>query len=337
MINRAIFAVGAIALVGCSNQTSDDASADGEPEVVETVIDIQEERRKQAEEHAAQLEELKKKAAGNLAASEEFLAENAEREGVFVTDSGLQYEILEEGPDGGHSPESTDLVAVHYTGTLKDGVEFDSSRARGAAAQFRLSRVIAGWTEGLQLMSEGDRYRFFIPPDLAYGERAQPGSPIGPNEALIFDVELIKVHSAERNLEASTKFLAENANKDGVTTTASGLQYEALVEGPADGAIPSMEDLATVHFRGTLTNGTEIDTSEAVGRAVDIPVASVFEGWREALQLMSEGDKYRFFFPPTLIHGERGSPSGHVGPNEVVIYEIELVGVKPSVSEAAPE
>jgi len=339
---RAILATAAFAHAGCSGSQSDSAndtaSAVGdEPEAVETASDLQEEIGKEKEARAKAAAEFAERAAASLAASEAFLAENAEREDVVVTDSGLQYEILEEGTEGGFSPESTDLVAVHYTGTLIDGVEFDSSRSRGAAAQFRLNRVIAGWTEGVQLMSEGDRFRFFIPPELAYGEKGRPSGPIGPNAALIFDVELLKVHDAERNLEASNKFLEENAKKEGVTTTASGLQYEILEDGPAEGASPAAGDTVAVQFRGALINGTEIDSSEIAGGVVDLPVTTAFAGWGEAVQLMSEGDEFRFYFPPDLVHGESGSRSGHVGPNEVVIYDVELVEVKPAASEAAPE
>lgn len=272
--------------------------------------------------------DFQKLAAENLAASMAFLDRNAQREGVNVTDSGLQYMALEEGPEDGLSPESTDLVVVHYVGTLKDGVEFDSSRARGAAAQFRLNRVIPGWTEGVQLMSEGDRYRFFVPPALAYGERGTPGGPIGPNEALIFDVELIKVQNAERNLETANKFLAENAKKDGVKTTESGLQYQVLNEGAADGKSPQATDTVEVHYQGTLLNGTEFDSSYARGETIEFPLNRVIPGWTEGVQLMSEGDKFRFFIPPNLAYGEGGTPGGPIGPNEALIFEVELIAVK---------
>jgi peptidylprolyl isomerase len=274
------------------------------------------------------------KVAKNLAASQKFLEDNAARDGVRVTDSGLQYLVLEEGPEDGLTPVSTDLVRVHYVGALRDGVEFDSSRARGAAAQFRLNEVIPGWTEGVQLMSEGDRYRFFIPPELAYGEPGTPGGPIGPNEALIFDVELLKVQNAERNLAATNEFLAANAEKNGVVTTPSGLQYEVISQGPEDGAMAAKDDAVSVHLQGTLINGTEIDSSEVAGGPIDIPVDTNFAGWTEGVQLMSEGDKFRFFFPPDLAFGESGSPDGVVGPNEAVIYEVELVAVK---SQSAAE
>jgi FKBP-type peptidyl-prolyl cis-trans isomerase len=121
----------------------------------------------------------------------DFLAENARKPNIRTTGSGLQYEILAKGK-GTFSPSATDTVTVHYKGVTLDGVEFDSSYTRGAPASFPLNRVIAGWTEGVQLMKEGDRFRFYIPSDLAYGQEGA-GSSIGPNETLIFDVELIKI------------------------------------------------------------------------------------------------------------------------------------------------
>lgn len=111
---------------------------------------------------------------------------------MMETASGLKYEIIQEGT--GASPVATDMVTVHYEGTLLDGTKFDSSYDRGQPAEFPLNRVIAGWTEGVQLMKEGSTYRFQIPSELAYGERGTPGGPIGPNEDLIFTVELIRVN-----------------------------------------------------------------------------------------------------------------------------------------------
>lgn len=126
----------------------------------------------------------------NKVAGEKFLTENGQKPGVTTTKSGLQYQVFEEG--NGKSPAATDTVTVHYKGTTISGEEFDSSYKHGAPASFPLNRVIAGWTEGVQLMKEGAKYRFFIPSNLAYGERGA-GRAIGPNSALIFDVELIKV------------------------------------------------------------------------------------------------------------------------------------------------
>ncbi len=126
----------------------------------------------------------------NVAKGQAYLAENAARPEVTVTDSGLQYEVLVEGD--GVSPTPADTVTVHYRGTLIDGTEFDSSFSRNEPTSFRVNRVIAGWTEGLQLMKQGAKYRFVIPAELAYGERAV-GEDISPNSTLIFEVELLDV------------------------------------------------------------------------------------------------------------------------------------------------
>lgn len=124
------------------------------------------------------------------AEGENFLAENAKKEGVKTLPSGLQYKVLREGD--GRKPSATDKVECHYEGTLINGQVFDSSYRRGETATFGLNQVIKGWTEGLQLMQEGAKYRFFIPYNLAYGEHGA-GQSIPPYAALIFDVELIKV------------------------------------------------------------------------------------------------------------------------------------------------
>lgn len=143
-------------------------------------------RRQEEKQQAEQAE--KGKAA--RAEGEAFLAENAKKEGVVSLPSGLQYQIIKEGT--GRKPKATDKVKCHYEGTLIDGTLFDSSIRRGEPAVFPLNGVIAGWTEGVQLMSEGAKYRFFIPFNLAYGA-AGAGASIPPYAALVFDVELIEV------------------------------------------------------------------------------------------------------------------------------------------------
>lgn len=128
------------------------------------------------------------KAAANLKAGQDFLEENKKRAEVTALESGLQYEVLIAGE--GSKPSATNTVTCHYHGTLIDGTVFDSSVQRGQPASFPLNMVIKGWTEGLQLMPVGSKYRFFIPPHLGYGDR-QVSAQIGPNSTLIFDVELI--------------------------------------------------------------------------------------------------------------------------------------------------
>ncbi|WP_113907837.1 FKBP-type peptidyl-prolyl cis-trans isomerase [Aliidiomarina celeris] len=124
-----------------------------------------------------------------------YQAENAAREGVIVTESGLQYEVITEGE--GESPAAEDTVTVHYEGTLIDGTVFDSSYERDEPIAFPLNRVIPGWSEGVQLMNVGSKYRFVIPAELAYGSEERPGSPIPPNATLIFEVELLEIEKAE--------------------------------------------------------------------------------------------------------------------------------------------
>ena len=130
--------------------------------------------------------------AASTAASVDFMNANSAKEGVVTLESGLQYMVLESGPEGSASPSLSDSVLAHYHGTLIDGTVFDSSVDRGEPAQFGLSQVISGWTEGLQLMSVGDKWRLFIPAAMAYGE-ASPTPAIPPNSALIFDVELLEI------------------------------------------------------------------------------------------------------------------------------------------------
>lgn len=128
-------------------------------------------------------------AADNAKKGEEFLAENKKKDGVKVTASGLQYKVIKQG--NGPKPKLTDKVKVHYRGTLIDGTEFDSSYKRGTPAEFPLNGVIKGWTEGLQLMPVGSKYEFYIPAELAYGARGP--QTIGPNQTLIFEVELLEI------------------------------------------------------------------------------------------------------------------------------------------------
>ncbi len=135
-----------------------------------------------------------KKAAENREKGKKFLDDNAKRPGVKVTASGLQYEVIKEG--NGPQPKPEDTVTVHYVGTLTDGTEFDSSIKRGEPAKFQLNRVIPGWTEGLQLMKVGSKYRFVIPDNLAYGER-QMGDKIVPGSVLIFEVELLGIEKGD--------------------------------------------------------------------------------------------------------------------------------------------
>lgn len=140
-------------------------------------------------------QQVEMKAVGDKNAKEgaAFLTENKKKEGVKTTASGLQYQVMTEGK--GKSPKETDMVTVQYKGTLLDGTEFDSSYMRGQPASFPVNGVIKGWTEALQLMKEGAKWKLFIPSNLAYGENGTQGGPIGPNATLIFEVELVSVQA----------------------------------------------------------------------------------------------------------------------------------------------
>ena len=129
----------------------------------------------------------------NIAAGQAFLASNGQRDEVIETASGLQYEVLTEA--SGAKPVAENVVRVHYRGTTLAGETFDASYDRGEPAEFPLNRVIAGWTEGVQLMSVGAKYKFYIPQELAYGMQSPPGAPFGPGETLVFEVELLEIVS----------------------------------------------------------------------------------------------------------------------------------------------
>ncbi|MBY4675513.1 FKBP-type peptidyl-prolyl cis-trans isomerase [Marinobacterium arenosum] len=149
----------------------------------------------QARKMEEQRQRFAELAAANMEKGKSFMAENAKKGSVQTTDSGLQYEELTAGT--GKSPTAEDTVQVHYEGTLVDGTKFDSSYDRGEPVSFPLNGVIPGWTEGLQLMKEGGKTRFVIPADLAYGPGGM-GNAIGPNETLVFEVELLKVNPEDK-------------------------------------------------------------------------------------------------------------------------------------------
>jgi FKBP-type peptidyl-prolyl cis-trans isomerase len=191
----------------------------------------------------AKLDELAKK---NKEENAKFFAENAKKEGVVTTASGLQYQVVKEGT--GKQPGPEDIVTVHYVGTLLDGREFDSSRKRKEPVQFRLNGVIPGWVEGLQLMKEGGQIKLFVPPELAYGE-AGVSALVGPNSALVFDVELIKVEAPPAEKKADDAEKAEEtaapaeaaANTDVKPAEAAAPAQDAKAEEAKPAAAPAEE------------------------------------------------------------------------------------------------
>ena len=169
-------------------------------------------------------EKRKKDAVTNLKEAEKFLTENAKKQGVKKANDKLQYEVLKEGQ--GESPKAKDTVKVHYRGTLLDGKEFDSSYKRNEPAEFPLNGVIKGWTEGLQLMKKGAKYKFYIHPDLAYGEQGRPGIP--PNALLTFEVELLDITKAPE--EAVSAVSGEIIKVPSADELKKGAKIEVLKE-----------------------------------------------------------------------------------------------------------
>ncbi|MBN2640746.1 MAG: FKBP-type peptidyl-prolyl cis-trans isomerase [Victivallales bacterium] len=172
------------AVAGMSAIFNDEKPQLGQQEFVELMQKFQMQLKQAGEKHAQEL------AGKNKQQEKDFLAANKKADGVVETASGLQYQVLETGD--GEKPSAESVVKVHYTGTLPDGSVFDSSVQRGEPAQFPVNGVIAGWTEALQLMQVGSKYRLFIPAGLAYGSRGA-GQSIGPDQMLIFEVELLDI------------------------------------------------------------------------------------------------------------------------------------------------
>jgi peptidylprolyl isomerase len=231
--------------------------------------------------------------------------------------TGLAWKVLQPGT-GKEKPKATDKVEVHYTGWTKDGKMFDSSVARGEPTSFPLNGVIKGWTEGLQLMTVGEKRRFWIPGDLAYGETPRrPGAPAGQ---LTFDVELLGIVQPPKPPETPGDVAAPPAS---ATKTASGLAYTVLKEGA--GATPGPTSRVMVHYSGWTKDGKMFDSSVARGQPIPLSVNGVIKGWTEALQLMKEGAKYRLWIPADLAYGEKpmrpGAPSGQL------TFDVELLKV----------
>ena len=273
-------------------------------------------------------EKQAKEAAVNIEAGKAFLAENAKKEGVVTTATGLQYEIIKEGT--GAQATINDKVKTHYHGTLIDGKVFDSSVDRGEPATFPVNGVIKGWQEGIPLMKEGAKYRFYIPQELAYGLQA-PSPSIPAGSALIFDVELIEVNPGQGELKNTIKagqdFLAANAKKEGVVTTESGLQYKVIKKGESE-AHPTVQDRVKVHYHGTLIDGTVFDSSVDRSTPATFGVGQVIKGWQEGIPLMTPGSKYIFYIPHELAYGTRAAGAKIKG-GSALIFEVELFEINP--------
>jgi len=225
------------------------------------------------------------------------------------TASGLASRVLKAGTGNTH-PTKTDLVTVHYTGWTTDGKMFDSSVARGEPATFPLDRVIAGWTEGVQLMVPGESRRFWIPEALAYQGRRDPKG------MLVFDVELLSFNPSPTQAPADVKAAPADAKK-----TASGLAYKVVKAGTGKDH-PRASSQVTVHYSGWTTDGKLFDSSVLRGQPATFPLNGVIAGWTEGVQLMVVGEKTRFWIPEKLAYEGKSAPYG------LLVFDVELIAIR---------
>jgi len=225
------------------------------------------------------------------------------------TKSGLASRVLTPGSGKTH-PASDDLVTVHYTGWTTDGKMFDSS-VDGEPVTFPLDRVISGWTEGVQLMVAGEKRRLWIPEALAY-----KGRPDRPKGMLVFDVELLSFTESPSKPPADVAKAPTDAQK-----TASGLAYRVLK--PGTGTVqPRATDKVTVHYSGWTTDGKLFDSSVQRGQPATFGLNQVIPGWTEGVQLMTEGEKVRFWIPENLAYKGQSPPFG------MLVFDVELLKIQ---------
>ncbi len=253
---------------------------------------------------------------------------NSESADVETGLAGLEYIVLKEGPEDGASPAPTDMVRVHYEGRTADGEKFDSSYDRGSPSMFRLNQVIPGWTQGLQLMSEGDTYLFYIPNALAYGN-SNRGDVIKAGDDLVFQVELVEVMEPKSaDAEAWEKYTPWNSDLPEVQKTESGLQYVVLESGDASGASPVNGQMVAVYYEGRLAeNGEMFDSAFQRGQPELFPSDRLIPGWVEALAMMKPGDRWLMYIPSDIAYGAQGTPGGPIPPNADLMFEVELLDV----------
>lgn len=235
---------------------------------------------------------------------------------AITSPSGLASKVLQPGT-GGEKPGAADTVTVHYSGWTTDGKQFDSSVDRGKTISFALNQVIAGWTEGLQLMVVGEKRRFWIPGNLAYGDNPRSGAPKG---MLVFDVELFAIQKAPEPPPVPEDVAAPPADAQ---VTASGLASKVL--SPGNGSRhPKATDRVEVHYSGWTTDGKLFDSSVVRGESIDFPLNGVIPGWTEGVQLMVGGEKRRFWIPAKLAYGTNPPPGAPAG---MLVFDVELLDI----------
>ena len=226
------------------------------------------------------------------------------------TASGLAWKVVAPGKGTAH-PGPKDAVTVHYTAWTADGKMFDNSHARRMPSTFLIDSVIKGWGEGVQLMTTGEKRRFWIPEEIAF--RGQAGRPKG---MVVFDVELVDIVSDPRVAPANVAKPPADAQK-----TPSGVAYQVLRPGTGT-TRPRKDSRVTVHYTGWTTDGKMFDSSIVRGAAATFGLSEVIEGWTEGVQLMVEGEKTRFWIPARLAY------QGRQGPQGMLVFDIDLLAIR---------
>jgi FKBP-type peptidyl-prolyl cis-trans isomerase len=232
--------------------------------------------------------------------------------------SGLVSKVLTPG-SGAEHPRRDDVVTVHFTGWMQNGIKFDSSVDAGKPVEYQLDRMIRGWIEGIQLMVTGEKRRFWVPGNLAYGDEPRRfGQPFG---TLVFDVELLSFKHAPEPPQVPADLKAPPAD---AVHTRSGIVYRVLQKGTGK-VHPGARSTVVVNYSGWSLDGRMFDSSVARGEPATFPLNRVIKGWTEGVQLMVVGEKARFWIPSLLAYGD--NPGGD-SPSGTLVFDIELVAIK---------
>lgn len=304
---------------------------------------------------------------------EAFLTAFSEVPSVTVMENGLAIQTLTEGE--GVSPRATDLIRVNFSAAVAGaGEDFESTWENGSPVIVTPEQTLPGWSQALQTMKKGGRARVVLPAALAFGEQGMPGGPVGPGAVTVYDFELLDIYAADNeeeltrlqnetqgqidalteeatrlqglaqqqfaalglvNTARGNRFIASQAARPETLITPTGLVYEVITDGGSEGA-PAIGDTVTVNYRGTLPDGTEFDSSYSRGEPSSFELGRVIQGWNEGLQLMQPGDTYRFYIPAELGYGREGA-GGSIGPNQALVFDVELIEVAPAPAEAPAE
>lgn len=253
---------------------------------------------------------------------------NKKLSGFKPHESGLYYRIDQEGT--GEQPTTNDEVTCHYKGTLLDGTQFDASYTRNEPLSFKLSQVIKGWQIGIPMLKKGGKATFIIPSLLAYGSQAM--GVITPNSVLVFEVELLDFvrpgERKQRDIAQIKAYLEANKIKD-AQNTANGVYY--VIDKQGEGGQPTINDEVTCHYKGTLLDGSEFDSSYGRGTPATFKLTQVIKGWQEGIPMLKKGGKARLFIPSELAYGSSSRPK--IPANSVLVFEVELLDFKKPVNQ----